>query len=142
MADASGSFSAFQTLLTKIGNTAKHTDKTTVIRYHRYAVRGTSLTFSNFLSTFKGDVYLLFKLILCREDKRPYNIRERGFVKILTALLGCEEEEMVTDLEKGDIGETNAKVCAGVLVFVGLCFLTEFFGSFLKHRGRRKKLAH
>eukprot|EP01125_Pyxidicula_operculata_P015395 TRINITY_DN5220_c0_g1_i2.p1 TRINITY_DN5220_c0_g1~~TRINITY_DN5220_c0_g1_i2.p1 ORF type:complete len:896 (+),score=176.10 TRINITY_DN5220_c0_g1_i2:14-2701(+) len=95
MDDESGLFLEFQNLLERIGKTSKHTEKTTVI--------------SNFLSTFKGDVYVLFRLLLAREDKRVYNVREKVMLKVLSTVLGCDLQAMVTDLEKGDIGETAKK---------------------------------
>jgi hypothetical protein len=57
-----------------------------------------------------GDVYHLFHLLLCRDDKRVYNVREKVFVKILSKILDVSEKEMITDLEQGDIGETTKKV--------------------------------
>lgn len=73
--DNSGTFLELQTLIEEIASTSKHTDKTKVI--------GTSLQIKSlyfnltikakFLKTFTGDVYRLFHLLLCRDDKRAYN---------------------------------------------------------------------
>lgn len=57
--DKSGTFLELQTLIEEIASNSKHTDKTKVI--------------AKFLKTFEGDVYKLFRLLLCREDKRVYN---------------------------------------------------------------------
>ena len=57
--DKSGSFLELQTLIEEIASNSKHTDKTKVI--------------AKFLKSFEGDVYKLFRLLLCREDKRVYN---------------------------------------------------------------------
>jgi DNA ligase 3 len=62
------------------------------------------------LSSFKGDVYLFLKLILPKADQRKYNLKEKKLIKIFSGIIGTEQEEMLTDLEQGDISETLAKV--------------------------------
>jgi DNA ligase-3 len=93
--DESGAFLQLQTLIEEIASNSKHTDKTKVI--------------AKFLKTFEGDVYKLFRLLLCKEDKRVYNVREKVFVKLLSQIFNCSEKEMITDLEQGDIGKTTKK---------------------------------
>uniref|UniRef100_A0A6B2KYW2 DNA ligase n=1 Tax=Arcella intermedia TaxID=1963864 RepID=A0A6B2KYW2_9EUKA len=61
------------------------------------------------MGSFEGDVYLLFRLLLCKEDKRVFRVREKGIVKCLSGLFGCSLQEMLTDLEQGDLGETAKK---------------------------------
>lgn len=58
----------------------------------------------------RGDLYLLCRFLMARDDKRVFNIREKQFVKFLSRELGCDLQKMITDLEKGDPGET-AKNC-------------------------------
>lgn len=60
--------------------------------------------------TLLGDIYHLFHLLLCRDDKRVYNVREKVLVKVLSKILDVSEKEMITDLEQGDIGATMQKV--------------------------------
>lgn len=61
--DTSGSFEEFYKLLEKIGKQSKHTEKTKIIE--------------NYLKSFDGDLFIFFRLLLSREDKRVFNIRGR-----------------------------------------------------------------
>jgi hypothetical protein len=38
-------------------------------------------------------------------------VREKVFVKILSQVFNCDDQEMLEDLELGDIGKTTKKVC-------------------------------
>jgi hypothetical protein len=96
MADVSGTFYAFQTLCKDIEDASLYTAKTEIIR--------------KYLKTFKGDLYLLCKLLLCRQDKRVYNVRDKSLVKLIARCLNCSQDEMVSDLENGDASETAKKV--------------------------------
>lgn len=53
---------------------------------------------------------MLCKLLLCKEDKRVYNIKDKSLVKLLSRSWNCSQGEMVTDLELGDASETARKV--------------------------------
>ena len=68
------------------------------------------------LST-SGDAYLLCKLLLCKEDKRVYNIKDKSLCKLLARYWGCQQQEMVSDSEKGDASETARKVYISYLSF-------------------------
>jgi DNA ligase 3 len=50
------------------------------------------------------------KLILPKADQRKYNLKEKKLIKIFSGIIGTDQEEMLTDLEQGDISETLAKV--------------------------------
>jgi hypothetical protein len=106
-----GTFLELQDLIQQIEKTSSYNDKTKVIRA--------------FLKDFEGDCYLLLRLLLCREEKRAYNLREKGFVAVLTTILpDADSKEMITDLEKGDIGETmrTVRYCQNsLLTFLVLC---------------------
>ena len=58
----------------------------------------------------RGDVYLLCRLLLARDDPRVYNLREKAFAKVLSRILGCEIKDVLEDFEKGDMSETSKKV--------------------------------
>ena len=58
----------------------------------------------------RGDVYLLFKLLLCKNDKRVYGIRDKQLVKIVSRYLSCPADDMISDLELGDLAGTCKKV--------------------------------
>ncbi|XP_064384237.1 DNA ligase 3-like isoform X2 [Halichondria panicea] len=56
---------------------------------------------------YNGDVYLLVKLLLpTAGKKRVYNLQSKQIVKLLSQIFGTSLEDMVEDLEKGDVAET------------------------------------
>ncbi|KAL5490807.1 hypothetical protein EMCRGX_G015992 [Ephydatia muelleri] len=56
---------------------------------------------------FSGDVYLLLKLLLpTAGKKRVYNLQSKQLVKLLSQVFSSDVDEMVEDLEKGDVAET------------------------------------
>lgn len=57
-------------------------------------------------------------------------------VKILSTLLNCSERDMITDLEKGDIGETCSKVVFTEIIIE----LNVKFSFFLNQKLVRKKV--
>jgi hypothetical protein len=60
---------------------------------------------------FGGDLYLLCKLLLAKQDKRVYHLRDKQVIKLLAKLIpGTTLEELSIDLEKGDQSETGRKV--------------------------------
>ena len=71
------------------------------------------------LIQFRGDVYLLCKLLLARDDKRVYNIREKAFAKILSKILAhpeCTADDILTDFEQGDMSATSKKVSQFIII--------------------------
>ena len=50
-----------------------------------------------------GNIYLLCKLLLCKEDSRVYNIREKQLIKLLSRYLNCPHKDLSNDLEKGNL---------------------------------------
>eukprot|EP01114_Cavostelium_apophysatum_P018682 TRINITY_DN5843_c0_g1_i1.p1 TRINITY_DN5843_c0_g1~~TRINITY_DN5843_c0_g1_i1.p1 ORF type:complete len:1034 (+),score=331.86 TRINITY_DN5843_c0_g1_i1:101-3202(+) len=93
--DTSGSFYDFQKLCAEIGNEPGYGGKTAIVK--------------KFVQSFTGDVYLVCRLLLCREDKRVYNMKEKAFIKVVSPILGCPAKDMLQDFEKGDMGETAKK---------------------------------
>eukprot|EP00026_Physarum_polycephalum_P000759 Phypoly_transcript_00760.p1 GENE.Phypoly_transcript_00760~~Phypoly_transcript_00760.p1 ORF type:complete len:1368 (+),score=261.80 Phypoly_transcript_00760:145-4104(+) len=93
--DISGLFADFQKLCHELDNEPKYSEKTSILA-------------KNF-KMWKGDVYLLCKLLLCRNDLRKYNIREKSAVKILSRYYNAPYQEMLSDLEHGDMPETARK---------------------------------
>uniref|UniRef100_A0A674CRN5 DNA ligase n=1 Tax=Salmo trutta TaxID=8032 RepID=A0A674CRN5_SALTR len=55
---------------------------------------------------FKGDVYLTVKLLLPGVVKSVYNLNDKQIVKLFSRIFNCNQEEMVRDLEQGDVSET------------------------------------
>ncbi|NXT41732.1 DNLI3 ligase, partial [Pelecanoides urinatrix] len=55
---------------------------------------------------FHGDVYLTIKLLLPGVIKIVYNLNDKQIVKLFSRIFNCSQEEMVRDLEQGDVSET------------------------------------
>ncbi|XP_023652771.1 DNA ligase 3 [Paramormyrops kingsleyae] len=55
---------------------------------------------------FRGDLYLTVKLLLPGVVKSVYNLNDKQIVKLFSRVFNCNQEEMVRDLEKGDVSET------------------------------------
>lgn len=93
-----GSFYEFQLLCSDIGNEPSYNNKTDIIQ--------------SFVKTFKGDLYILCKLLLIRDDKRVFNIKEKQFVKLLCmdkTFKQVNHNEMIEHLLQGDCAETVKK---------------------------------
>jgi hypothetical protein len=61
----------------------------------------------------RGDVYIVCRLLMIRDDKRVYNLREKSFAKILATYLkrsDCSAKAIMEDFEKGDMGKTAQDV--------------------------------
>ncbi|RXN22584.1 DNA ligase 3 [Labeo rohita] len=55
---------------------------------------------------FRGDLYLTVKLLLPGVIKNVYNLNDKQIVKLFSRILNCSQDEMVKDLEQGDVSET------------------------------------
>lgn len=55
---------------------------------------------------FKGDLYLTVKLLLPGVVKNVYNLNDKQIVKLFSRILNCNQDDMVQDLEQGDVSET------------------------------------
>uniref|UniRef100_F6YGC6 DNA ligase n=1 Tax=Ornithorhynchus anatinus TaxID=9258 RepID=F6YGC6_ORNAN len=55
---------------------------------------------------FHGDVYLTVKLLLPGVIKSVYNLNDKQIVKLFSRIFQCSQEDMVRDLEQGDVSET------------------------------------
>ncbi|KAJ8266360.1 hypothetical protein GJAV_G00129520 [Gymnothorax javanicus] len=55
---------------------------------------------------FRGDLYLTVKLLLPGVVKSVYNLNDKQIVKLFSRIFNCNQEEMVQDLEQGDVSET------------------------------------
>ncbi|XP_071841382.1 DNA ligase 3-like isoform X2 [Apostichopus japonicus] len=60
-------------------------------------------------NSYKGDTYLLLKLLLPGVVKRVYNLNNKQIVKLYSQIFQCDLDDMVTDLEQGDVSETVRK---------------------------------
>uniref|UniRef100_A0A674N174 DNA ligase n=1 Tax=Takifugu rubripes TaxID=31033 RepID=A0A674N174_TAKRU len=55
---------------------------------------------------FHGDLYLTVKLLLPGVVKSVYNLNDKQIVKLFSRIFGSNQDEMVRDLEQGDVSET------------------------------------
>lgn len=55
---------------------------------------------------FRGDLYLTVKLLLPGVVKNVYNLNDKQIVKLFSRILNCNQDDMVQDLEQGDVSET------------------------------------
>ncbi|XP_042298572.1 DNA ligase 3 [Sceloporus undulatus] len=55
---------------------------------------------------FHGDLYLTVKLLLPGVIKSVYNLNDKQIVKLFSRIFNCSQEDMVRDLEQGDVSET------------------------------------
>ncbi|XP_044311976.1 DNA ligase 3 isoform X1 [Varanus komodoensis] len=55
---------------------------------------------------FRGDLYLTVKLLLPGVVKSVYNLNDKQIVKLFSRIFSCSQEDMVRDLEQGDVSET------------------------------------
>uniref|UniRef100_A0A8C7Z2W9 DNA ligase n=1 Tax=Oryzias sinensis TaxID=183150 RepID=A0A8C7Z2W9_9TELE len=62
--------------------------------------------FSGFTDQFHGDLYLTVKLLLPGVVKSVYNLNDKQIVKLFSRIFRSNQEEMVRDLEQGDVSET------------------------------------
>ncbi|XP_015223255.1 DNA ligase 3 isoform X2 [Lepisosteus oculatus] len=55
---------------------------------------------------FRGDLYLTVKLLLPGVIKSVYNLNDKQIVKLFSRIFNSSQDDMVRDLEQGDVSET------------------------------------
>ncbi|XP_072174612.1 DNA ligase 3-like, partial [Diadema setosum] len=95
------SFREYRKLCARVADVAGHHAKTAVVA--KFLKDGSSG------DGFEGDTYLVLKLLLPGVVKRVYNINSKQLVKLFSQIFGTDLDEMVTDLEQGDVSETVRK---------------------------------
>nr|XP_032818001.1 DNA ligase 3 [Petromyzon marinus]XP_032818002.1 DNA ligase 3 [Petromyzon marinus]XP_032818003.1 DNA ligase 3 [Petromyzon marinus] len=91
-------FREFRKLCAMIAEQPSYNSKTQIV--HDFLRKGTSG------DGFRGDVYLTVKLLLPGVVKSVYNIKDKQIVKLFSSVFNCSLDDMVRDLEKGDVSET------------------------------------
>lgn len=95
-ADSSGSFYEFTNLCKKILEESSQNGKQKIIK--------------DYLARFKGDVYLLIKLLMAGHDQRVYRLGDKQLVNVFAKFLpNADLDDMLSDLEQGDISDTLKK---------------------------------
>ncbi|NP_001082183.1 ligase III, DNA, ATP-dependent L homeolog [Xenopus laevis] len=88
----------FRKLCAMVAEQPSYNSKTQIIR--DFLTKGTSG------DGFHGDTYLTVKLLLPGVIKSVYNLNDKQIVKHFSRIFNCNQEEMVRDLEQGDVSET------------------------------------
>ncbi|CAH1967261.1 unnamed protein product [Acanthoscelides obtectus] len=91
-------FKEFRRLVADITNVSSYLEKTECVK--DMFTKGTNG------KQFKGTIGLWCRLLLPGFVKRVYNLKNKQLVKLFSRIFGADQDEMVEDLEKGDIGET------------------------------------
>ena len=94
-------FREFRRLCGKIAEEASYNEKTNIVK--NFLDKGASGT------GFTGDIYTILKLLLPSSVKRIYNLQSKQLVKLFSQIFEQDLDEMVEDLEQGDVSETIYK---------------------------------
>lgn len=98
MGDKSGSFYEFQKLCDRILGEPSHNGKTKIVKDYIES------------PSWSGDLFLLCKLLLIKEDQRVFHLREKSLTKLVSLILKCSHNDMMLDLQAGDLSGTCTKV--------------------------------
>ncbi|XP_028393630.1 DNA ligase 3-like [Dendronephthya gigantea] len=94
----STSFYNFCQLCSKLFDEPSYNAKTSIVKMFLNKVRDDD-----------QDVYLVVKLLLPGAVKRIYNLQNKQLVKLFSQIFDCSLEEMIADLNQGDVSETVKK---------------------------------
>ncbi|CAB3976556.1 DNA ligase 3 [Paramuricea clavata] len=92
---ATTSFYSFCQLCAELFNEPSYNAKTAIVK-----------KFLNKVRDGEQDVYLAVKLLLPGAVKRIYNLQNKQLVKLFSQIFDCSLEEMISDLDQGDVSET------------------------------------
>ncbi|MEE6469721.1 hypothetical protein FKM82_008738 [Ascaphus truei] len=88
----------FRKLCAMVAEQPSYNAKTQII--HEFLKKGSSG------DGFHGDTYLTVKLLLPGVIKSVYNLNDKQIVKLFSRVFNCNQDDMVRDLEQGDVSET------------------------------------
>ncbi|XP_051902853.1 DNA ligase 3-like [Hippocampus zosterae] len=91
-------FREFRKLCATVAENNSYNSKTQIIE--KFLRKGTGG------DKFHGDLYLTVKLLLPGVVKSVYNLNDKQIVKLFSRVFRCSQDDMVRDLEKGDVSET------------------------------------
>lgn len=91
-------FKEFRRLCAAIADEPSYNEKTAIVA--DFFARGSDK------KGFKGDLYLWVKMLLPAVNKRVYNLQSKQLIKLFSQIFGASQEEMLEDLEQGDVAET------------------------------------
>ncbi|KAJ0004145.1 hypothetical protein NQD34_010359 [Periophthalmus magnuspinnatus] len=88
----------FRKLCALVAENASYNTKTQIIQ--KFLKKGSGG------DKFHGDLFLTVKLLLPGVVKSVYNLNDKQIVKLFSRIFRCNQDEMVRDLEQGDVSET------------------------------------
>uniref|UniRef100_A0A1A8G202 DNA ligase n=1 Tax=Nothobranchius korthausae TaxID=1143690 RepID=A0A1A8G202_9TELE len=91
-------FREFRKLCATVAENNSYNSKTQIIE--KFLKKGTGG------DKFHGDLYLTVKLLLPGVVKSVYNLNDKQIVKLFSRSFQCNQDDMVRDLEQGDVSET------------------------------------
>uniref|UniRef100_A0A3P8R2C9 DNA ligase n=1 Tax=Astatotilapia calliptera TaxID=8154 RepID=A0A3P8R2C9_ASTCA len=91
-------FREFRKLCAMVAENNSYNTKTQIIE--KFLRKGTSG------DKFHGDLYLTVKLLLPGVVKSVYNLNDKQIVKLFSRIFRSNQDDMVRDLEQGDVSET------------------------------------
>ncbi|CAG5129065.1 unnamed protein product, partial [Candidula unifasciata] len=97
-AEKDNSFREFRRLCADIAEENSYLGKTKLV--NTYITKGHSG------DGFRGDLYLLIKLLLPGVVKTVYNLNNKQLAKLFSQIFGTNLQRMVADLDQGDVAET------------------------------------
>ncbi|CAH1775808.1 unnamed protein product [Owenia fusiformis] len=92
------SFRQFRCVCAEIAEEASYNGKTAIVK--KFLTKGSDG------DSYKGDCYLMLKLLLPGVVKRVYNLNSKQMIKLFSQIFHTNQEEMLTHLEQGDVAET------------------------------------
>lgn len=94
-------FREFRRICANIAEESSYLGKTEILsNFFKYGTNKTE---------FQGDLRLWVKLLLPGVVKRVYNLQSKQLIKLFSQIFGTNLEEMIEDLEQGDVAETVRK---------------------------------
>lgn len=91
-------FREFRKLCAMVAENASYNVKTQIIE--KFLKKGSGG------DKFHGDLFLTVKLLLPGVVKSVYNLNDKQIVKLFSRIFRCNQDDMVRDLEQGDVSET------------------------------------
>ncbi|KAK3880469.1 hypothetical protein Pcinc_015071 [Petrolisthes cinctipes] len=95
------SFREFRRICAAVADEPSYTGKTEIVS--SFVKYGTEK------DKFKGDLRLWVKLLLPGVIKRVYNLQSKQLIKLFSQIFNTNAEEMIEDLQQGDVAETIRK---------------------------------
>ncbi|CAD6208389.1 GSCOCG00003393001-RA-CDS [Cotesia congregata] len=94
-------FREYRRVCANIANASAYTEKTAIVKkMFSDGAKGNG---------FKGDVVLWCKMLLPMANKKIYNLQSKALIKLFARILQEDEQDMLEDLEQGDVAETIQK---------------------------------